>query len=439
MGGVLLFAFAFSANLTFAAPQNAEYVSNTPTVYPPGGTVAQAVAFPDDGKFIQMGPGSEIILKFPGDYEAYPDGTSAADLRVDTFDIPYPAYAEVFVSLDGSAFISVGSFPDTANIDLDLTGAVKYVKIVQNGTIDQAYPLLGFDLDAVVALNAGSDGDGDGILDDDDNCPEIANSDQADFNKNDIGDACEMTGDGDGDGILNGADFCPKGTSDDSENDFSEAWGVHRWHYKEGMFIQQPNKKEKGTKEPRELSYTYGCSCKQILDYLKEEGLGEFGGHYKFGCSTSILDDFHNNLADGNPDGEYFIETVKVPGTNDLGIESAFNTVDGTKYNFEASGTYKFANWAPYGIADAKFNYRDAAHNSGTAGWVNGANWASPYANYLQVMANGGAIDWAEDYNSAHIYTAPFTGDGNTIHFNILDDAYGDNSGSIPVKIYADL
>lgn len=51
-----------------------------------------------------------------------------------------------------------------------------------------------------------ADTDKDTILDKQDNCPQIANSDQADLNKNSIGDACE---DFDGDRVLNANDNCP--------------------------------------------------------------------------------------------------------------------------------------------------------------------------------------------------------------------------------------
>ena len=52
--------------------QNAIYDSHTGNIYPTGGTIAEAVAIPDDGKFIQMDVGSTITLKFPGDYVAIP-------------------------------------------------------------------------------------------------------------------------------------------------------------------------------------------------------------------------------------------------------------------------------------------------------------------------------------------------------------------------------
>jgi hypothetical protein len=44
------------------------------------------------------------------------------------------------------------------------------------------------------------DGDGDGILDPEDNCPEVANSDQADTDADGAGDACDPCTDTDGDG-----------------------------------------------------------------------------------------------------------------------------------------------------------------------------------------------------------------------------------------------
>jgi hypothetical protein len=57
-------------------------------------------------------------------------------------------------------------------------------------------------------LEGNMDQDGDGVLNHVDNCPTVANADQADSNSNGIGDACEVH-DQDGDGVPDSLDNCP--------------------------------------------------------------------------------------------------------------------------------------------------------------------------------------------------------------------------------------
>ncbi len=55
--------------------------------------------------------------------------------------------------------------------------------------------------------DACQDTDADGVLDVDDNCPEVANADQADADDNDVGDACqqdELSSSGCGCGVASG-------------------------------------------------------------------------------------------------------------------------------------------------------------------------------------------------------------------------------------------
>jgi hypothetical protein len=76
------------------------------------------------------------------------------------------------------------------------------------------------------AENGGTDPDGDGIPNSEDNCPNVANPEQADFNDDGAGDACS---DSDDDGFNDDVDSCPAtpnpeeeeaGEAGEAENDF---------------------------------------------------------------------------------------------------------------------------------------------------------------------------------------------------------------------------
>jgi hypothetical protein len=64
----------------------------------------------------------------------------------------------------------------------------------------------------------GDDEDGDGVLDDQDNCPDVPNEDQLDTDGNGVGDECDTTlggTDEDGDGVLDDQDNCPDVPNED--------------------------------------------------------------------------------------------------------------------------------------------------------------------------------------------------------------------------------
>jgi hypothetical protein len=58
-----------------------------------------------------------------------------------------------------------------------------------------------------IVLSSVPDTDGDGILDDTDNCPDVFNPDQIDTDGDGAGNACDT--DDDNDGVLDGSDNCP--------------------------------------------------------------------------------------------------------------------------------------------------------------------------------------------------------------------------------------
>lgn len=91
----------------------------------------------------------------------------------------------------------------------DFVGGASDVQTTQNANPDGGY--VEFFYHSFDAATSAMDSDNDGVDDGVDNCPVDANTNQADLDGDDIGDACDV--DIDGDGLENNADNCPTDAS----------------------------------------------------------------------------------------------------------------------------------------------------------------------------------------------------------------------------------
>ncbi len=102
------------------------------------------------------------------------------------------------LSTNGKSATEAGSIQTTASsimgLEIGPNGHIYYVDNVQ---------------DEVVRIDPYTDEDGDGVVDQDDNCPLIANADQANHDLDALGDVCDQ--DIDNDSVLNNVDDCPSG------------------------------------------------------------------------------------------------------------------------------------------------------------------------------------------------------------------------------------
>lgn len=110
---------------------------------------------PPDSDFIQISDNSVITTQFV-DNKAV-DGTGD-DIRIHVYDALFPANALIEVSDDCVSYVSLGIHADTSNVDLDINGTglteVQCVRLTDQVAGGDPYPTLGFDLDAIEALNS---------------------------------------------------------------------------------------------------------------------------------------------------------------------------------------------------------------------------------------------------------------------------------------------
>jgi len=241
--------------------------------------------------------------------------------------------------------------------------------------------------------------------------------------------------DDDHDGVEGQADFC-WGTESDEP---TVTLGVNRhvW-YEEEDFLTLTKREGKITSD-FSLDTTHGCSCKQILDSMSETLDSRFLGHYKFGCSKSILEDWISGVYYIGPTP---IETIEVPANDSDGVISLETLEIGKDYFLKAYGTAT-ACWS--GSCHIRF---DAEYTNSyqfdllnPLSWVDGV--ASPYKTYglnlLDLKVDGSFIDWG-DFNFDHTYNIPYPGTGDKLDLGVYDLAgsYFNDEGSLFVDLIED-
>jgi hypothetical protein len=213
------------------------------------------------------------------------------------------------------------------------------------------------------------------------------------------------------------------------------SWGTNRWQVQsDGWYQNKPS--GKGTFAPVKvypISYTYGCNGHQILKMLNDKFGSVMNGHLKYGLSSSVLEDFHRDLADGVLDGKYYLETVTVPASGT--VVSSGTLLSGHNYVLKASGT-AFACNEPGCVIKFDASYSTSDNST----WVDGV--APPYDLYgptlLDLQVNGLSVNWGA-FNPSHSYSYEFAGLGAPASFQVYDVYYPNNTGNLTVDIYAEI
>lgn len=124
------------------------------------------------------------------------------------------------------------------------------------------------------------------------------------------------------------------------------------------------------------------------------------------------------------------------PDGNDYSLPN----VPAGNYILTASGAYIYRPGdATASTSDAAYSLRlpsDGVYGGSYAPWVRENDFPMPNTGWLGVMFNNALTDWGSVFHPDHVYALGTTlASTQDMHFKILDDQYGDNSGSLNVDV----
>ena len=244
-------------------------------------------------------------------------------------------------------------------------------------------------------------------------------------------DLCFVDPDTDDDGVPNSDDLCADTPATDNVSTSDKGLGKNRWMWEDGDWVTNAQ----GVEKDFTIEDTQGCGCEQILDVLVDKTDRPFDGHYKFGCSQSVVEDWISGL--------YYMETVEVPAI-DLaqdGVDSVMTLKSAENYQLMA-----------YGVADAQKPpqasiFFDAKYSVTTPGedplidtdWTDLVTLYEGYGpQLLDLHVNGAFINWGA-FNPAHVYWHGMPGTNSSVNLWIEDTYPINNDGYLSVDIFVEL
>jgi hypothetical protein len=229
--------------------------------------------------------------------------------------------------------------------------------------------------------------------------------------------------DSDGDGVSDISDKCPGTESDAPE----VLLGTNRWIWNGTDWVTRlPGGNGPGLEAG--MGDMQGCSCEQVLGLYREKYGYEMEGHWKFGCSISVMEGFMEKPP-------VLVDAFCVDSAEPEGVLSSIVLVDGVNYRFKVRKV-----WTEAGIEG---RYVDAEYTTSDY-WNAFADGAEDQKDF---QVNYKFVDWGA-YTADHIYYHDFTGTGNRVNFRVFEgdahqsppvqDAslYENNRGTLSVEIY---